>query len=687
MRSILVTASLAALAFAQAASASDNNKATTPNTSSSHPQFGSFGFDTAGMDRAVKPGDDFFGYANGQWDKTTTIPADRASYGGFQILDDLSRERTREIIEAAAKSGASGDADAQRVGTYFSTYMDEAAIEAKGLAPMKAARDRIMAIATPADLARVLGTDARIGIPGPFDIGVEQDPKQPDRYMVGMGQGGLGMPDRDYYLVDNAKFADIRAKYIKHISAMFRLAGMTDADVRAQAVFALEKDIAAAHWTKVQNRDPDKTYNLRSPAQLAAEAPGFDWPAFLAAAGVGSETRLDIGQPTAFTGMARLVASRPLATWKDYLAFRTLKARAAVLPKAFVDENFAFNGVVLSGQPMIQPRWKRGVNAVNGAMGESVGKLYVAKYFTPEAKAKIDALVHNLLASMGDRIDTADWMSPATKTQARAKLATFDPKIGYPTKWRDYSALKVVAGDAVGNADQANAFEYDRDLAKLGKPIDRTEWGMTPMTVNAYYNPPMNEVVFPAAILQPPFFDPNADPAVNYGGIGVVIGHEISHGFDDQGRKYDATGKLTDWWTPADGKAFDARAAKLVKQYDAYEPLPGTHIIGALTLGENIADLSGLRIAYDAYHLSLGGKPAPVIDGLTGDQRFFLGYAQVWRQKVRDEAMLAQLTSDPHSPAKQRVAEVRNFAPWYDAFSVKPGDKLYLTPDERVRIW
>jgi len=673
MRPILLAVSLLAVATAQLAAAA--------------PQYGSFGFDTAGMDKSVKPGDDFWAYANGTWNKFTEIPADRSGWGGFQILDELSRTRTRGIIEDAAKAGASGDADAVRVGTYYATYMDEATIEAMGTAAIKPALDRIAAIKTRADLARALGDDARIGVSGPFGVGVEQDPKDPEHYMAGMGQSGLGLPDRDYYLVDTPKFADTRAKYVAHIAKMFGLAGMSDTDARAKAVFALEKDIAEVHWTQVENRDPVKTYNLRTPATLAAEAPGVDWPVFLGAAGMAKESRLDIGQPTAFTGMAKLVADRPLGVWKDYLALRVLKARAGVLPKAFVDENFAFNGTVLSGQPQNQPRWKRGVSAVNGAMGEAVGKLYVAKYFTPEAKAKIDALVHNLLASMGQRIDDVSWMSPVTKTEARKKLATFNPKLGYPSKWRDYSKLTVVAGDAVGNADRAAAFEYDRDLAKLGGPLDRTEWGMTPMEINAYYNPPMNEIVFPAAIMQPPFFDPAADPAVNYGGIGVVIGHEISHGFDDQGRQYDAKGALRDWWTSADATAFTARANKLIAQYDAYEPLPGSHIKGALTLGENIADLSGIRIAYEAYRLSLHGKPAPVIDGLTGDQRFFLGYAQVWRGKRRDAAVLSQLTSNPHSPEKERVYEVRNFDPWYAAFGVVPGDKLYLKPEDRVRIW
>ena len=674
MRSRAVAISLLALASAQAVAAA--------------PQYGTFGFDAAGMDRTVRPGDDFFDYANGTWLKTTAIPADRAAWGGFSILDELSRNRTRGIIEDAARAGPAGDADAVRVGTYYTTYMDEAGIEAKGVAPLRPALAAVAAIASRADLARALGADNRLAVPGPFAVSVEQDPKDPTHYMVALSQGGLGLPDRDYYLVDTPKFADIRAKYVTHIAAMFRLAGFADAEgTRAKAVFALEHDIARAHWTQVENRDPVKTYNLRSPAALAIEAPGVDWPTFLGAAGVARETRLDVNQPSAFAGMAKLVADRPLAVWQDYLALRILKAHAWVLPKAFDAENFAFDGSVLNDQPEQKPRWKRGVYDVDGAMGEAVGKLYVAKYFTPEAKAQIDALVHNLLASMGARIDEAAWMSPATKTEARAKLATFAPKLGYPSKWRDYSKLVVVAGDALGNAERADAFEYDRNLAKLGQPLDRTEWGMTPMEINAYYNPPMNEIVFPAAIMQPPFFDPAADPAVNYGAIGVVIGHEISHGFDDQGRQYDAQGSLRDWWTPADATAFTARANQLIKQYDGYEPLSGTHIQGALTLGENIADLSGLRIAYEAYHLSLHGQPAPVIDGLTGDQRFFLGYAQVWRGKRRDAATLAGLTADPHSPEKFRTYEVRNFDPWYAAFDVKPGDKLFLAPDARVRIW
>jgi putative endopeptidase len=650
------------------------------------PQYGSYGFDTKGMDTTVNPGDDFFGFANGNWDKNTPIPADKSGYGVAYVLDDLSRQRTREIIEAAATNPGTSD-DARRVGTYYATYMDEAAIEAKGLAAIKPALDRIAAISSRDELATALGAAQRVKIPGPFGINVEQDPKNPERYIVGIGQSGLGMPDRDYYLVDNPKFIETRAKYIDHITAMFKLAGFDSARTRAEAVFDLEKAIAQTHWTRVENRDPVKTYNPRDPQTLAAGAPGFNWAAFLDAAGMGKQRDLDIGQPSAFAGGAKLLADQPLAVWKDYLSLRVLKARAGVLPKAFVDENFAFNGKVLGGQPENQPRWKRGVNSVNNVMGEAVGRLYVDKYFTPDAKAKIDDLVKNLLIAMGKRIDTADWMSAATKTEARAKLATFNPKIGYPDKWRDYSKMQIVAGDAVGNADRATAFDYDRDLAKLGAPLDRGEWFMAPTVVNAYYNPPMNEVVFPAAILQPPFFDPQADPAVNYGSIGAVIGHEISHGFDDQGRQYDAKGALRDWWTAEDNKAFTERAKKLVAQYNAYEPLKGSHINGELTLGENIADIAGLQIAFDAWKMSLGGKPAPVIDGMTGEQRFFLGYAQSWRGKVRDAAKLAQLTADPHSPDAERAKTVRNMDPWYSAFGAKPGDKLYLAPADRVKIW
>jgi len=675
MRSILTTTALVTLAlFAVSAAAAK-------------PDIGDFGFDTAGMDRSVPPGEDFYMFANGTWNKDTVIPADKARFGAFDVLSDRSLSRSRSIIEAAAKAGPAGDADAQKVGAYYTAFMDEAGIEARGLRPLQPLLTQFAAITTRAQLAEALGALQQLGVSTPVRISVQQDPKAPQRYMVDLRQGGIGLPDRDYFLVDTPKFADTRDKYRAHIAIMFRLAGLSEPEARAKAVFDLEHDIAQAQWTRIEQRDPVKSYNLRDVAGLSSGAPGFDWPAFLAAAGLGNETRFNATEPSAFAGFAKLAADRPLPVWRDYMTLRLLEARAGVLPKAIRDEAFAFNGTVLSGQPEEQPRWKRAVNATNGALGEAVGKLYVAQYFTPAAKAQADTLVANLRAAMAARIETLDWMSPATKAQAEIKLASFDPKIGYPSKWRDYTALKASADDAFGNANRAQAFEYQRNLHKLGGPLDRTEWGMTPQTVNAYYNPPKNEIVFPAAILQAPFFDPNADPAVNYGGIGVVIGHEISHGFDDQGRQYDSTGTLRDWWTPEDAAKFKVRADRLIAQYDAYEVLPGTHIKGGLTLGENIADLAGLRISYDAYHLSLHGKPAPVIDGLTGDQRFFLGFAQVWRERQRDAALLSQVTSNPHSPGEQRASTVRNFDPWYAAFNPKPGGKLYLTPEQRVRIW
>ncbi len=470
---------------------------------------------------------------------------------------------------------------------------------------------------------------------------------------------------------------------------MLTLAGTpaAEADAKAKAIYDFEKKIAEAHWSRAESRDADKTYNKLTVADLTRTAPGFDWAVFVEAIGLGAQPGFVVQQPTAFTATAKIFADTPLPVLKDWLAYHIVSDRAPVLPKAFVDANFDFHGHTLSGQPQIQDRWKRGVNAVNGALGEAVGQLYVAKYFPPEAKAAADQLVRNLIAAMDQRLANLTWMAPETKQKAREKLAAFTPKIGYPDKWRDYSALTVVRGDAYGNAERAAAFEYDRGLAKLGKPVDRSEWLMTPMTVNAYANPPMNEIVFPAAILQPPFFDPKADPAVNYGGIGVVIGHEISHHFDDQGRKFDKTGKLTDWWTPEDVARFKAFTDRVVKQYGEYQPLPGQHVNGELTLGENMADLAGLFVAHDAWIRSLNGKPAPVIDGFTGEQRFFLGFAQIWRQKMLEPALLQRLTTDPHTPSDWRPYVVRNNDDWYKAFDVKPGSKFYLPPDQRIKVW
>ncbi len=653
------------------------------------PTYGAFGVDTPGMDKAVKPGDDFGQFVNGVYLKNLEIPADRASFGMFDKLRDLSQERTRGIVEAAAKAkGARKGSEEQKVGDFYASFLDEAAIEAKGLAPLKPQLDAIAAIADRTQLAKVMGAASRIGINTPVAAGPEQDLKDPSIYSVYVGQGGLGLPDRDYYLdTKNPKFAEIRAKYQTHIAAMLRLAGIANPEAKAKAIYDLEVKIATAHWTQVENRQIEKLYNPIPRTGLDAAYPGLDWTALLTAVGVNDQKQLIIANPSAIAGAARLLASEPLDTWKDYLAFHTIKDAAPFLPKAIVAENFAFNGTVLSGQPEMQPRWKRGADFTTGALGEAVGKLYVKKYFPPEAKAQMDALVRNIIAAMDQRLSNLTWMDPKTKAAARAKLAKFTPKIGYPEKWRDYSKLEIVRGDALGNAVRAAEFRFQRQLDKIGKPIDRSEWGMTPMTVNAYANPLWNEIVFPAAILQPPFFDPKADPAVNYGGIGAVIGHEISHHFDDQGRKFDMDGKLSDWWTSEDVKRFTALTDKVVKQYAEYEPLKGSHVNGELTLGENMADLAGVTVALDAYHKSLAGKPAKVVGGYTGDQRFFLGFGQIWRSRYRDANLLNRITTDPHTPGFVRPTVVRNLDAWYEAFGVKAGEKLYLAPADRIKVW
>ena len=651
------------------------------------PQLGTWGFDVAGMDRSVKPGDSFFDFANGNWARTTEIPADRSSWGGFGVLVDLSDQRTKAIIEEATRSNGAPGSNARKVGDFYASFMDEAAIEAKGTAPLKPFMDKIAAVRAPTDLARLFGEFGQYGVAAPVGGQVEQDLKDNSRYTVYVGQGGLGLPDRDYYLDDsNPKFVEARAKYKAHVANMLRLAGIADPEGKAQRIYDLEHKIAQSHWTRVQQRQFDKLYNPMSHAEMASNMPGFDWHTYLTAAGLAGQQQIIVAHPSALQGAAKLIQSEPIATWKEYMTFRTIAAAAPLLPKAFVEESFNFNGKTLAGTPQLKERWKRGTDLIGGTMGEAVGQLYVAKHFPPEAKAKADELVRNLIRAMDVRLANLSWMTPETKAKARAKLAAFTPKIGYPDKWRDYSALEIRPGDALGNALRAGQFEYRRNLAKLGKPIDRGEWAMSPQTVNAYANPLLNEIVFPAAILQPPFFDPNADDAVNYGGIGAVIGHEISHHFDDQGRKFDPNGNLADWWTEADVAAFKKLTDQMVAQYAAYEPLPGKKINGELTLGENIADLAGLAIAYDAYKMSLGGKPAPVIDGFTGDQRFFLGYGQVWRTKYRDQLLQQLLTVDSHSPGHFRPLVVRNFDPWYQAFDVRDG-KYYLAPEQRIRIW
>ena len=685
---------LAALLLATAASGAvyaqtggaplDNAPADAAN---GKPKLGDFGVDLTAMDTSVKPGDDFYRYINGKWDDRTEIPADRSSWGGFAQLRELSDARTRVVIEDAAKAQNPGGSAADKIGTTYATFMDEAAIEAAGAKPLQPYLTKVAAIRTPADLARAFADGQMHGIDMPIGANVQQDLKDNTQYAVYVGQGGLGLPDRDYYLVDNPKFEEARTKYVAYIAQMLQLAGQPDPQGSAQRVFALEKQIAQYHWTRAEQRQVEKGYNPMPTAELATRMPGFDWAAMLAEQKVGDQTRVIVGQPSALTGTAKLVAATPLKTWKEYIAFHTISSKAPLLSKPFVDANFAFYGTTLSGTPQLRERWKRGVGLVNSAMGEAVGQIYVQRYFPPAAKAKADELVRNLIAAMDIRLSKLEWMAPETKVKARAKLAAFTPKIGYPDKWRDYSTLTVVKGDVLGNAERASQFDYDRDVAKIGKPVDRSEWFMTPQTVNAYANPVMNEVVFPAAILQPPFFDPNADAAVNYGGIGAVIGHELSHHFDDQGRKFDPRGNFSEWWTPQDVTRFKGYTDKVVAQYAAYEPIPGGHVNGELTLGENMADLAGVNVALDAYHISLKGKTPPVIDGFTGDQRFFLGFGQIWQTKSREEAIRQQITTDPHTPGQYRGFAVRNLDAWYKAFDVKPGQKYYLAPADRIKVW
>jgi putative endopeptidase len=663
-----------------------HRKAAAPKTEAAvvlpKPAIGTFGFDEAGMDKSIAPGDNFYGYANGTWAKTTPIPPDRSNYGEFTALDELSFQRTHNILEAAKADPNS------KIGALYSSFMDEQAAEAKDITPLQPYLDAIETIQTRDDFVRQVAALYRAGLfEGPFQPYIGQDDKAPDSYIAGFYQGGLGLPDRDYYLKDDAKLIEARNAYIAYLARLFDLIGEKNGSARAQAVVGFETGLASSHWTRIDSRDSTKTYNKLQRAELDKLAPGFNWGLLLNGVGLGNQTAFLIAQPSAFTASANLINTTPVATLRDYLLVHAVNGAAPYLSKRFVEAEFAFDGTVLNGTPENRVRWKRGVDLVKGQMGEAVGKDYVAKYFPPEAKAEADKLVHNIIAAMDERLSRLIWMDPATKIAARAKLAAFTPKIGYPEKWRDYSALEIKRDDLFGNVVRGNQFEWQRNLNKLGKPIDRGEWGMTPMEVNAYANPVKNEIVFPAAILQPPFFDPKADPAVNYGGIGAVIGHETSHHFDDQGRKYDKTGKLTDWWTDADVKRFAALTDALVKQYDAYEPLPGQHVQGALTLGENIADLAGLTVAYDAYKISLQGKKAPVIDGFTGDQRFYFGWAQVWRRNYREANLRQRLLTDPHSPSEQRAWVVRNLDPWYAAFGIKPGTKLYLAPAERVRIW
>ncbi|GAA0662756.1 putative endopeptidase [Sphingomonas insulae] len=661
--------------------------AANPTGDAAVTSYGSWGFDTTGMDRSVKPGDDWFRFVNGAWADRTRIPPDRSSYGAFAVLRDVSEQRLRSLIGGYSATD-SAHPDRMKAAILYADFMDTATAEKLDAAPLTQRLAPLKAATSKDDIARFMGRSLGGFGASFFAPGVNDDAKRPDVYALYLRQSGLGLGDRDLYL--DPKFAPQVTRYRQYVAQMLTFAGWPDADAAAGNVVAMETKLAAAHWTRAQSRDRDKTYNPTTPAQLAQQAPGFPWATFFKAAGVDAADRAIVAQNTAFPGIAKVFADTDLPTLKAWEAFRITDDVAPLLSKRFVDAQFDFRSKFLNGQPQQRERWKRAVAFTENGVGEGIGRDYVALYFPPASKAKMDQLVGNLRVALAGRIRNLTWMGAATKQQALEKLQGFNVKIGYPDKWRDYSALQVKPADLVGNAEAAQRFEWDYRRRRIGIPVDKAEWGMTPQTVNAYYNSVKNEIVFPAAILQPPFFDPKADDAVNYGGIGGVIGHEISHGFDDQGRKSDGHGVLRDWWTAEDATKFEAQAARLGGQYEAYsfDGLPGIHINGRASMGENIGDLGGVLISLDAYHTSLGGKPAPVIAGFTGDQRFFLGWGQVWRTLFRNEALRQQLVSDPHSPGQIRaVNPLRNVDAWYAAWKIDPSQKQYLAPADRVRIW
>src|SRR3984885_12360987 len=648
------------------------------------------GIDLQYVDSSVRPQDDAYQYLNGKWLSTFQLPPDKGAVGSFTAIEDATEEQLRSIVESLDQATpVDGDADAKKLADLYASFMNEERLEALGLKPLQAEFAAIDAVKDMNALPALMAHMNAIGAGAPYGLGINLDARNSTQYAVILFQSGLGLPDRDYYLKDDSKLKDARVSYRAHIEKMLGMAGESKAAQQATGTPNLEHPLAKIQWTRVEDRDPIKTYNKTAITELSALMPGYDWQRYVHSAGIeGKVDSVIIRQPSYFTGLGKVMTNTPLPVWKAYFKWRVLSAAAPYLSKSFVDERFAFTGGVLRGVPENQPRWKRGITLLDGSIGEALGKLYVAKYFPPQNKARMQALVQNLLEAYRRDIDTLDWMSAETKVGAQAKLAKMQPKIGYPDRWRDYSALKISRDDLLGNVVRANVFEYRRNLAKLGKPVDHGEWGMRPQTINASYNPTRNEITFPAAILQPPFFDAGADDEENYGGLGGVIGHEMSHGFDDQGSQFDADGNLHDWFTKADHDKFAEKTKALVAQYNVYEPVPDYHVNGALTLGENIGDNSGLAIAYKAYRISLAGHEAPVIDGLSGDQRLYLGWVQVWRGKVREAEAIQRIKTDPHSPPAVRgTAPLRNQPGFYAAFGLKPGDKMYLPPDQRVSIW
>jgi endothelin-converting enzyme/putative endopeptidase len=649
------------------------------------PFYGDWGYDSSAMDKSVKPGDDFWAYVNGTWDRNTQIAADRASAGPFVTLSDKSEKDVREIVEKLAND-PNRDRLGQQIGDYYASYMDQAAIDAAGTAPLKPYLDEINGAKTRSEL---LSLFMKPGFASPVDVSIIPDFKNSERYSAIAGQATLGMPSREYYLDDSAKMKAHRAAYRDYIVTIEKLAGLPGGEAAADRIIALETELSKAQWPAAERRDIDKIYNPMTPAELQKLAPQFDWASTLAKAGLGSAKSVIVTEPSAVAGAGKILASTPLSTWKEWLAFRFVSDHASYLPKAIDDARFGFYSKELSGVEKQRERWKRGIAAVNGALGEGVGEMYVKTHYPAESEAQMKELIANLEDAYRERITNNSWMDAETRKAALEKLAAFEPRIGHPVKYIDYSSMKVVKGDPLGNAMRAAQFDWDLELSRFPKPVDRTLWGMYPQTINAYYNPLANQITFPAAILQPPFFDPNADPAANYGAIGAVIGHEMGHGFDDEGRKFDPKGNLRDWWSADAAKLYAQRTDALVKQYDAFSPFPGVNLNGKLTLGENLGDLSGVEAAYAAYkkYTAKHGEP-PVIDGLTGDQRFFIAYAQAWQEKDRENAERQQILTDPHSPGKYRVnGVVRNVDAWYKAFNVQPGDKLYLPPEQRVHIW